>query len=185
MSTTDISLMMSYLGASTTSRHVLQDGTNEAPRATLLPPPPLPVSARPTTTSASNASSSSTTAWTLSELTGAILFAGAATAGGMLLGGPMEGLRGKTTCGGGGGGGAGGGGSNGSGGNIGGPVGESQNKHSFDSSSKEIEDQTKELDVSTTSTVPGPYEVRYHRFNCNLVLKCVGVCAHFLLQSRF
>ena len=166
MSTTDISLMMSYLGASsTTSRHVLQDGTNEAPRATLLPPPPppplLPVSARPTTTtSASNPSSSSTTAWTLSELTGAILFAGAATAGGMLLGGPMEGLRGKTTCGGGGGSGGGGGGGHGSGGNIGGPVGESQNKHSFDSSSKEIEDQTKELDVSTTSTVPGPYEVR-------------------------
>ena len=164
MSTTDISLMMSYLGASsTTSRHVLQDGTNEAPRATTTIAA-LPVSARPaTTTTASNASSSSsTTAWTLSELTGAILFAGAATAGGMLLGGPMEGLRGKTTCGGGGGGGSGGGGGggHGSGGNIGGPVGESQNKHSFDSSSKEIEDQTKELDVSTTSTVPGPYEVR-------------------------
>ena len=136
--------------------------------------PPYASALPTTTTCASNASSSSsTTAWTLSELTGAILFAGAATAGGMLLGGPMEGLRGKTTCG--------GGGSNGSGGNIGGPVGESQNKHSFDSSSKEIEDQTKELDVSTTSTVPGPYEVRYHRFNCNLVLKCVGVCAHFLL----
>lgn len=156
--------MMSYLGA----RQVvlLQEGaTSEAPRAT---------------TTAAIASDS---AWTLSELTGAILFAGAATAGGMLLGGPMEGLRGKTTCGGGGGGAGGaggsGGGGNGPGGNIGGLAAGESHKHSIDSSTKEKENQAKELDVVHTAIVPRPYEVRLQFIVMLSVRTCPeNVCTH-------
>lgn len=156
LSTRDISLMMSYLGAR--QLIVLQGGTtSEAPRAT------------------TTAAITSDSAWTFSELTGAILFAGAATAGGMLLGGPMEGLRGKTTCGGGGGGGGGGsggvgsnggggggsgGGGNGPGGNIGGPAAGESHKPSLESSTKKKESQAKELDVIHTAIVPRSYEVR-------------------------
>ncbi len=157
--------MMSYLGA----RQVvvaLQEGANEASRATTSATATIAIPPVGTTTATA---ASSDSAWTMSELTGAILFAGAATAGGVLLGGPMEGLRGKTTCGGGGGGGggSGGGGDNGSGGILGGPIVEGSNKHSFDSStSKEKVDQTKELGISNTAaTVPGPYEVRFSLFH--------------------
>ena len=80
---------------------LLQDGMDEAPRA-------ITSSALTASSAAGSASS-----WTLTELAGAMMFAGAATTGAMLLGGQMEGLRGKTTCGGGAGGGGGGGGGDG------------------------------------------------------------------------
>jgi hypothetical protein len=137
--------MTSYLG---TRPMLLQDGMiNEAPRAI-------------TSSALAASSAGSDSSWTLTELAGAMMFAGAATTGAMLLGGPMEGLRGKTTCGGGtgGGGGGGGGGGKGTGGNAGGPI-EEANKHSFDSSTKERDDQKKELGISTTTSSSGPYEV--------------------------
>jgi len=142
---------------------LLQDGMDEAPRA-------ITSSALTASSAAGSASS-----WTLTELAGAMMFAGAATTGAMLLGGQMEGLRGKTTCGGGagGGGGGGGGGGKGTGGNAGGPSGET-NKHSFDSSTKEREDQKKELDISTSTSSSGPYEVRASvspMLQCDFVLR--------------
>jgi len=118
-------IMGSHLGATATvvsSQEALLDGANNA---------------------------NNTSGWTLKELAGAILFAGAATAGSMLLG-PIDRIVGKPTGGGGGGGG-------GSGGNNGGPVG-GKYEHSFESPAKEKEDQEEKLGVGI-ATVPRPYEV--------------------------
>jgi hypothetical protein len=81
----------------------------------------------------------------------ALLFAGAASVGSILLG-PMDGLRSKSNPGGGGG-----GGGVGSGGNSGGPVGDKY-QHSFDSTTKERDDKEDKLE-SKISSVPRPYEV--------------------------
>jgi hypothetical protein len=80
----------------------------------------------------------------------ALLFAGAASVGSILLG-PMDGLRGKSTTGGGGGG-------RGLGGSSGGPVGDKY-QHSFDSTVKERDDKEDKLGLDVSS-VPRPYEVR-------------------------
>ncbi|KAL3808405.1 hypothetical protein ACHAXA_009846 [Cyclostephanos tholiformis] len=79
----------------------------------------------------------------------ALLFAGAASVGSILLG-PMDGLRGKSTTGGGGGG-------RGLGGSSGGPVGDKY-QHSFDSTVKERDDKEDKLGLDVSS-VPRPYEV--------------------------
>jgi hypothetical protein len=81
----------------------------------------------------------------------ALLFAGAASVGSILLG-PMDGLRGKSTPVGGGGGGGGG-----SGGNSGGPVGDKY-QHSFESINRDRNDKEEKLG-SKVSSVPRPYEV--------------------------
>ena len=89
--------------------------------------------------------------WKLQELAGAILFAGVATAGSMLLG-PIEGLGGKSGSGGGGGGGDPGGGGGG------GPPVSGKYENAFDSPAKEKENQEPQLAVGIAS-LPKPYEV--------------------------
>jgi len=93
-----------------------------------------------------------TSEWSIQELAGAVLFAGAASAGSMWLGGPIDRL---------GGGGGGGGGSGGSGGNNGGgsPVG-GKYTNSFESPGKEKGDQEEKIDLGLgIATAPKPYEV--------------------------
>mmetsp|Transcript_10398 Transcript_10398/g.18931 ORF Transcript_10398/g.18931 Transcript_10398/m.18931 type:complete len:596 (+) Transcript_10398:308-2095(+) len=93
-----------------------------------------------------------TSGWSIQELAGAVLFAGAASAGSMWLGGPIDRL---------GGGGGGGGGSGGSGGNNGGgsPVG-GKYANSFDSPGKEKGDEEEKIDLGLgVATAPKPYEV--------------------------
>ena len=116
--------------------------------------------------------------WRSTDLAGAaLLFAGAVSAGSLLLG-PMDGLRGKTTGGGGGGG--------GSGGNNGGPVGDKY-QHSYDSTPKEREDQDDRLGLKISS-VPRPYEVSRSTLSLSptflhyIDVKC-GLCSKGIRES--
>lgn len=92
--------------------------------------------------------------WSATELAGAILFAGAATAGSILLG-PFDRLRGETGTGGGGGGGDGGGDPGGGGG---GPPFRGKHDNSFEHGAKEKQDREEGLRMGI-ATVPSPYEV--------------------------
>lgn len=123
---TMLSSVGSNAGAAIYSREALLDGANEAP--------PL-------------------SGWSLRELAGAVLFAGAASAGSMWLGGPIDRLGGPGGDSGGGGGSP--GGNNGGGSPVGGKY-----KNAFDSPAKEKEDQEGKMDLGLeVASVPKPYEV--------------------------
>jgi len=95
--------------------------------------------------------------WSARELTGAILFAGAATAASILLG-PIDALRGKASGSGGGGGGGGPGGDGGGGGGVVPPLGGKRYENAFESQPKERLDEQKKLSLEV-ATSSRPYEV--------------------------
>ena len=94
--------------------------------------------------------------WSARELTGAILFAGAATAASILLG-PIDALRGKKS----GPGGGGGPGGDGGGGGVP-PLGGKRYENAFESQPKERLDEQKKLSLEV-ATSSRPYEVRNGR----------------------
>jgi len=103
-------------------------------------------------------SDATSSGWTLKELAGAILFAGAsATAASMMLG-PIADKWGSP---------GGGGGGGGYGGNSGGPPpAGGKNENAFETLAKEKEGDEKELGLGFAS-IQRPYEV------CNCIIKCL------------